>query len=557
MHVGVKDLARRAGWRACALVATIGGVLALLLSAGAAPASAASAPSATDVMFIFDTSGSMGSVLEEAKTEVQEVMSQISGELPNVAFGVSEVKDTGEEFDGLYAWKLDSPITTNTNAVKEAINPLEAFGGGDGPEAYGRALWESDTNPEVGWRPGAKHLIILVADEVPHMKDVNEGIPAEFQLSEGPGAFCSPEDCVWPDTGEEFEGTAEIKDTQYKPGVTHVQFLEDLNQLVKDEKPLEMVDIHDTEGDFVHYWEHWAGITGGKAVEAVEGGHDLASRVSTVVEEGVFGTLPSCPTGERRNASSLCVPLNPSTTQVICNLEVASASDTCTATVADAATTEASNPTGTVSFASSSGGAFPSANSCTLADTPLSGNTSSCSVTYLPPTSASSAPAITASYGGDSIHAGSSGTTSYPPASELAKDVSLEDIGTIHLSDVEIPITCEFDCLIDGSLYTGPSLASIASVGSVTLEVATTAGHKHKKSKKPKLLGSGTLKLSKAGKGKLIVKISNKYRHALDSISGKVHLTLKVTIKTPKGTVVENETLHVTLSPKKTHKRHH
>jgi len=120
-------------------------LLVASLGLAAEQASAAPAPAATDIMFVFDTSGSMGSVLEEAKSEVQEVTAQIAETVPNAAFGVAEVKDTGEESFGYYAWKLDAAVTTNTTTVKEAIAPLQAEGGGDAPEAYGRALYETDT----------------------------------------------------------------------------------------------------------------------------------------------------------------------------------------------------------------------------------------------------------------------------------------------------------------------------------------------------------------------------------------------------------------------------
>ena len=63
----------------------------VLAWAGATPAEAAT-PSQTDVMFVFDTSGSMAPELDEAKLEIEQVMSQIDLALPNVDFGVSEVR---------------------------------------------------------------------------------------------------------------------------------------------------------------------------------------------------------------------------------------------------------------------------------------------------------------------------------------------------------------------------------------------------------------------------------------------------------------------------------
>src|SRR5438552_9558478 len=75
-----------------------------------------------------------------------------------------------------------------------------------------------------------------------------------------------------------------------------------------------------------------------------------------------------------------------------------------TATVTDTTPGVATTPTGTVSF-TNSGGTF-SAASCTLSGT---GSSASCSVTFTP--NASGAHTITATYGGDATHDGSSGTT--------------------------------------------------------------------------------------------------------------------------------------------------
>jgi hypothetical protein len=86
---------------------------------------------------------------------------------------------------------------------------------------------------------------------------------------------------------------------------------------------------------------------------------------------------------------------------------------TCTAAVTDTGAGTASTPTGTVGFASDGSGAFnPDTNQCTLTQT--SPGVASCLVTYTPHTSATPSPTrtdtITATYGGDSTHADSSGT---------------------------------------------------------------------------------------------------------------------------------------------------
>ena len=80
---------------------------------------------------------------------------------------------------------------------------------------------------------------------------------------------------------------------------------------------------------------------------------------------------------------------------------------TCTATVTDTDSGTPSTPTGTVTFASDQPGEF-NGNPCTL--TALSNTTASCSVTYTPPSYSSAVSNISASYSGDSSHAGSAPT---------------------------------------------------------------------------------------------------------------------------------------------------
>src|SRR5207244_2686333 len=99
----------------------------------------------------------------------------------------------------------------------------------------------------------------------------------------------------------------------------------------------------------------------------------------------------------RESATTTSVSCTPATVPV-------GSPTSCTATVTDTTPGVATTPTGTVSF-TNSGGTFAAA-SCTLSGT---GSSASCSVTFTP--NASGAHTITATYGGDATHDGSSGTT--------------------------------------------------------------------------------------------------------------------------------------------------
>jgi Bacterial Ig-like domain (group 3) len=82
-------------------------------------------------------------------------------------------------------------------------------------------------------------------------------------------------------------------------------------------------------------------------------------------------------------------------------------STSCTATVTDTGSGTRATPEGAVTFSSDSPGGF-SAGSCTLSG---SGATASCQVSYTASAVASGSHTITASYGGDLAHPGSTGST--------------------------------------------------------------------------------------------------------------------------------------------------
>lgn len=271
--------------------------LAVALFVSAAPAQAAT-PAHTDVMFVFDTTGSMGGAIGEAQADIQEAMTQIASAVPDAQFGLAEVNDYDEvinpgEFGydiggGHAAWTLHVPITPNQSQVNEALLNLEAEGGGDGPEAYGRALFESTSNPAVGWRSEARGVIVLVADNVPHDNDLNEGIDPTVFAEESPfdtGIDPGGDNTVGTDDDLDWQGTV-------------------LQRLVTDGKPLEYVDYFGEE-EYVPYWENWAGRTGGGVVQAA--GSELVTKIVEAVKAGASAALPSCPSGQVRDASEHCV----------------------------------------------------------------------------------------------------------------------------------------------------------------------------------------------------------------------------------------------------------
>jgi hypothetical protein len=253
------------------------GIALISIAASPAVSSANAAPPAqTDVMLLFDTSESMKPALKEASAALEEAIDQIDSQLPDVRYGLSEVRDYGGAvYDPKHPedrpWQLDMPLTGDREAVISSIRGLDASGGGDPPEAYGRALWEAVGNPTIGWRPGANHLVVLVADSVPHDNNLDQGIPGSVWIEPSP----------W-DTGNELHDPAGVIGTLLSEG-TDLDWQSVLQKLAGGNIPLEVITYHSETG-ILPYWENWAAQTDGQAVPAERG--QLADEIAGLVEAG-------------------------------------------------------------------------------------------------------------------------------------------------------------------------------------------------------------------------------------------------------------------------------
>lgn len=128
-----------------------------------------------DVLFEFDLTGSMGKELSTMQTESQNIMNSLLESVSDSAFGVASFMDYScyDALSSDYPWKLNKRITTSTNAVRDSINRLVVveYSGGDNPEAYTRALYEAHADSSVGWRTGAKKIVLMFGDNIPHYPD--------------------------------------------------------------------------------------------------------------------------------------------------------------------------------------------------------------------------------------------------------------------------------------------------------------------------------------------------------------------------------------------------
>ena len=119
---------------------------------------------ALDIVFIFDTTGSMGEEIERLKQTIEIInlnLTSLSSK-PKVRFGMVLYRDIEEE----YRTKI-MPLTDNLDDFRNFLDEVEAYGGGDGPEDLQEAL--KDTLKNMNWDKKALKMSFIITDAPAHL----------------------------------------------------------------------------------------------------------------------------------------------------------------------------------------------------------------------------------------------------------------------------------------------------------------------------------------------------------------------------------------------------
>jgi Mg-chelatase subunit ChlD len=125
-----------------------------------------------ELVFVIDTTGSMGGLIEGAKQKVWGIVNEVmkSPSKPEVRMGLVAYRDHGDA----YVTQV-LPITRDLDKVYNTLMAYKAEGGGDGPEDVRQAL--ADGVHKVGWAPRSPkvaQILFLVGDAPPHDDYGNE-----------------------------------------------------------------------------------------------------------------------------------------------------------------------------------------------------------------------------------------------------------------------------------------------------------------------------------------------------------------------------------------------
>lgn len=120
-----------------------------------------------------DLSGSYSDDLVTLRTLVGKITAAVQAFDPNAHFGITTFCDKpispyGALSSNDFMYRLELPLvlgdTKGQSAIQKKLNEIKVFYGADGPESQLDGLLFSVVDPEVGWREGTRHIVLLSTD---------------------------------------------------------------------------------------------------------------------------------------------------------------------------------------------------------------------------------------------------------------------------------------------------------------------------------------------------------------------------------------------------------
>ncbi|XP_059167020.1 uncharacterized protein LOC131949236 [Physella acuta] len=116
-----------------------------------------------EVVFSFDTTGSMYTWLEQVRGRIQDMIQRLQADIPGIRMAVFAHGDYCDVDTYVTKW-ID--FTTDVAQLCKFVKNAEQTEGGDAPECYELVLKQVRT--ELSWTPGSRRVLVLIGDDNPH-----------------------------------------------------------------------------------------------------------------------------------------------------------------------------------------------------------------------------------------------------------------------------------------------------------------------------------------------------------------------------------------------------
>ena len=133
--------------------------------------------SGLDVVFVFDSTGSMTTSIRETTSRIHQLMSFLHYLVPEARLGLVTYRDLKQfDVEWQYTVRAES-LTKDEKPLVKFLGSVDARGGGDLPEAVHEGL---NAAMHMNWMQGSKKVIILFGDASPRPE--NGGLNRTYEL---------------------------------------------------------------------------------------------------------------------------------------------------------------------------------------------------------------------------------------------------------------------------------------------------------------------------------------------------------------------------------------
>src|SRR5947207_2017115 len=119
-----------------------------------------------DVVFSFDTTGSMSACLREVRKKIKETIDRLFNSIPGIRIGLVAHGDYCDEKSTYLMKYVD--LTSNKQSLIDFVNNTGDTSGGDAPEAYEYVL---NKVQDLSWNADAMRSLVMIGDAYPHDKN--------------------------------------------------------------------------------------------------------------------------------------------------------------------------------------------------------------------------------------------------------------------------------------------------------------------------------------------------------------------------------------------------
>jgi hypothetical protein len=136
--------------------------------------------SSYDIVFSFDTTGSMSQCIKEVKRKVKEIVARLFKEIPGIKIGIVAHGDYCDKDETYLMKHID--LCSDSQKIIDFIGSVTDTYGGDTPEAYEYVLREIQ---KFSWNSDSMRALVMIGDAYPHDKNDNpEKIDWKEQVEE-------------------------------------------------------------------------------------------------------------------------------------------------------------------------------------------------------------------------------------------------------------------------------------------------------------------------------------------------------------------------------------